>query len=343
MVEQSEIDVKIDELEILVEEYKKLLPRIADFYNGIDNSSEIINPSIKDSILSALELSRDFSNTFDKDLLIRKCKENKKYGILFLDEVNFIIKNLIEMTKLYRAHDIKYIIQEKSDILSDIKYIFDKINNKISTIVKIRNTDPRFVYEDLIEDIISNEQKIINNYEESIRLVQGIRDQTGTASLIPTNKFFEDTANEYKKSAIIWKWSAIFIFIISFFIAIAFYFDPHESKNYFDIFKIFSYKFIVISILIYGMIFCSKMYIANMHNYTINKHKQNSVLTIINFVESTKVEDKKDIILTFAANCIYSQHETGFNNKSSSDGSNPSDQITKVAEAIGKLASKSSP
>ena len=72
MVEQSEIDVKIDELEILVEEYKILLPKIAEFYNRITNSSEIIHPSIKDSILSALELSRNFSNTFDKNLLMRK-------------------------------------------------------------------------------------------------------------------------------------------------------------------------------------------------------------------------------------------------------------------------------
>ena len=54
MVEQSEIDVKIDELEILVEEYKILLPKIAEFYNRIANSSEIIHPLIKDIILSAL-------------------------------------------------------------------------------------------------------------------------------------------------------------------------------------------------------------------------------------------------------------------------------------------------
>ena len=52
-------------------------------------------------------------------------------------------------------------------------------------------------------------------------------------------------------------------------------------------------------------------------------------------------EDKKDIILTYAANCIYSQQETGFNNQSSG-GSNPSGQIAKVAEAIAKLAPKTS-
>ena len=103
MVEQSEIDVKIDELEILVEEYKILLPKIAEFYNRIANSSEIIHHSIKDSILSAIELSRNFSNTFDKNLLMRKCKEDNKYGISFLHDVDFIIENLIEMTKLYRA------------------------------------------------------------------------------------------------------------------------------------------------------------------------------------------------------------------------------------------------
>lgn len=75
---------------------------------------------------------------------------------------------------------------------------------------------------------------------------------------------------------------------------------------------------------------------ANRHNYAINKHKQNAILTLVNFVESTALQDKKDIILTYAANCIYSQQETGFNNQSSGS-TNPSDQIAKVAEAIGKL------
>ena len=78
---------------------------------------------------------------------------------------------------------------------------------------------------------------------------------------------------------------------------------------------------------------------ANRHNYAINKHKQNSILTLVNFVNSTELQDKKDIILTYAANCIYSQQETGFNNQSSG-GSNPSEQIAKVAEAIGKLVPK---
>lgn len=48
------------------------------------------------------------------------------------------------------------------------------------------------------------------------------------------------------------------------------------------------------------------------------------------------IQDKKDIILTYAANCIYSQQETGFNNQSSGSAT-PSEQIAKVAEAIGKL------
>ena len=66
---------------------------------------------------------------------------------------------------------------------------------------------------------------------------------------------------------------------------------------------------------------------------------KNSILTLVNFVNSTELQDKKDIILTYAANCIYSQQETGFNNESSG-GSNPSEQIAKVAEAIGKLVPK---
>lgn len=349
MVEQSEIDVKIDELEILVEEYKILLPKIAEFYNRIANSSEIIHPSIKDSILSAIELSRNFSNTFDKNLLIRKCKEDNKYGISFLHDVDFIIENLIEMTKLYRAHDIKYILQEKSDSLSDIKYIFDKTNNKISIIVKISNTDPKSVYEDLIENIILNEQKIKNIYEESNRLVQRIRNQTVTTGASSTHKFFEDTANDYEYASLLWAFITSALFVFAAYILYKFDYkyipdikDENGIENIYPFYIYIFKKIITFSIIIYGIIFSSKIYMANKHNYIINKHKQNVADSLINFAGSESLQDKKDIILTYAANCIYSQQETGFNNKSSG-GSNPSAQITKVAEAIGKLASKSSP
>ena len=87
------------------------------------------------------------------------------------------------------------------------------------------------------------------------------------------------------------------------------------------------------------MAFGAKVYMANMHNYAVNRHKQNGLETFLSLANAATNEDKKDIILTYAANCIYSQQETGFNNQSSG-GSNPSEQIAKVAEAIGKLVPK---
>ena len=81
---------------------------------------------------------------------------------------------------------------------------------------------------------------------------------------------------------------------------------------------------------------------ASQHNYVINKHKQNALQTFLALVNSTTHEGKKDIILTYAADCIYSHQETGFNNKSKSKDSTPAEQIAKVVETIRKLAPKES-
>ncbi|KOP37778.1 hypothetical protein DBB36_21930 [Flavobacterium sp. WLB] len=72
-----------------------------------------------------------------------------------------------------------------------------------------------------------------------------------------------------------------------------------------------------------------------MHNYTVNKHKANSLDASIRLLERLYSEKAKDEVLTNAANAIFSHQPTGYSNK---DPENLQSTITeKVFEKINPL------
>ena len=217
------------------------------------------------------------------------------------------------------------------------KYLFKNTDiNIILTNVELCNSFK--LNGDAINQLKENSEKIENEHREIL-----IRSKKGydNSLVIQSNRYFHESSEIYEKNADLWGWFVAANFILAFILACWFYFNAQVAEDYFDLTKIFLSKFILFGVLVFGMAFGAKVYMANMHNYAVNRHKQNGLETFLSLANAATNEDKKDIILTYAANCIYSQQETGFNNQSSG-GSNPSEQIAKVAEAIAKLAPKTS-
>jgi hypothetical protein len=173
-------------------------------------------------------------------------------------------------------------------------------------------------------------------------ILTGSASSSAAAGVATSHNFFGDSSRDYDIFSIKWAKIVLGLFVITIALALYLYFNGKEPPA--DIFELTVYmsnKIVIFGLLIYAIVFSGRIYIANWHNYAINKHKQNALQTFVALVHTTKDADKRDIILTYAANCIYSQQETGFNNQSSS-GPNPSEQIAKIAEAIVKAAPKSS-
>jgi hypothetical protein len=71
-------------------------------------------------------------------------------------------------------------------------------------------------------------------------------------------------------------------------------------------------RFIVISVLSYGVIFCARNYAASQHNFVVNRHRQNALSTFETFVKAASDPSTKDAVLIEATQSIFSPQTTGY-------------------------------
>lgn len=92
-------------------------------------------------------------------------------------------------------------------------------------------------------------------------------------------------------------------------------------------------KLIILSGLYYGLVWCARNYRASLHNYVVNKHRQNSLTTFETFVQAAgKDEAIKNAILLQATTSIFSSQASGYT-QTDPDPDQPSKiiEITKLA------------
>lgn len=82
-------------------------------------------------------------------------------------------------------------------------------------------------------------------------------------------------------------------------------------------------KAIIFSVLVYSLLASIRNYNANRHNAVVNKHRSNALSTYTTLAEAARDLDKRDIILTKAAECIFDPQPTGFTKESGSESSSP--------------------
>ena len=79
-------------------------------------------------------------------------------------------------------------------------------------------------------------------------------------------------------------------------------------------------KVLVFAVLAYMLLLFAKNFLNHKHNAIVNRHRQNALLTFNALVEAAGTEERRDVILTYAAACIFSPQETGYT-KSANSGS----------------------
>lgn len=75
-------------------------------------------------------------------------------------------------------------------------------------------------------------------------------------------------------------------------------------------------KILIFAVLAYILIFCAKNYLAHRHNAVVNKHRQNALMTFNSLADAADSVENRDVVLTYAAACIFSPQESGYSNTS---------------------------
>ena len=79
-------------------------------------------------------------------------------------------------------------------------------------------------------------------------------------------------------------------------------------------------KVLVFVTLSFVLLLSAKNYFANRHNSVVNRHRQNALVTYRALVESADEKTNRDVVLTKAAECIFSAQPTAFSKFEGTEG-----------------------
>jgi len=252
--------------------------------------------------------------------------------------------------KSYLEHFLQYIEQiqnfnptqgnpqsERDNIASHIRSNYNQFYEHLLPRLKL------FILEKEVSS--KKTEELVKQAEEAILAIQKQKEQGDeilkalreTSAITGVSKFagvFGDQAKQNKKTANIWLGVSVFAAIaIGGFLwwILEQLIDVIQGGADFQIsLQIFLAKILLLSffsVVFYQVI---KNYNANMHLFTLNKHRENSLASFQSFVESTEDPKIRDTVLIQATKAIFEAGETGY--VSSKDGSITGMETIKIVD-----------
>jgi hypothetical protein len=103
-------------------------------------------------------------------------------------------------------------------------------------------------------------------------------------------------------------------------------------------FQLISSKILIFAVLAFLLILAARNYATHKHNAVVNRHRQNALLTYRALVTAAGEKGTEDIVLAYAASCIFSPQETGFSGARADSGSGSGSKA--VLELLTKSSAK---
>lgn len=95
-------------------------------------------------------------------------------------------------------------------------------------------------------------------------------------------------------------------------------------------------KGLVFLVIAYFLLLSARNFLAHKHNAIVNRHRQNALLTFNALVNAAGQPEARDIVLSYAAACIFAPQETGYTKTSGGSGT---DVPTNIIQTVPKLTS----
>ena len=151
---------------------------------------------------------------------------------------------------------------------------------------------------------------------EAERILSDIKQVAAETGVSQQAFHFATESSDHKNEAEIWeartKW-ALAIVVAYGFIAIFLHKIPLLSpENAYDTVQLAVSKVVIFLALFYALTLCAKNYLAHKHSQAVNKHRQNALLTYKTIADAAHDEAGRDIVLSHAADCIFSPQDTGY-------------------------------
>ncbi len=167
--------------------------------------------------------------------------------------------------------------------------------------------------------------------EEIHRRIEALREDiaktASTQKVSSQSDHFLDESSEHNAVAKSWLMQSYVLFGAILAFAILSLFAQRwiisDKSNVYEWIHLGISKAFFFSILVYALFAAIRSFNASIHNSVVNKHRSNALSTYTTIAEAVRDLDKRDIILTKAAECIFDPQPTGFTKESGSESSSP--------------------
>jgi len=174
------------------------------------------------------------------------------------------------------------------------------------------------------------------NQKEAAHVLSQIRKVAAEQGVSQQAFYFKDEAASHTDVADKWEGNtvktaiglgvyAVLSLILSLLIDVS---DPYRAT------QLAISKVLIFAVIAYMLFYCARRASAHRHNAIVNRHRENALLTFNAIVAAAGADDKRDVVLTHAAACIFTPQETGYTKANSA----PPLSASQLIEALPKVA-----
>lgn len=175
------------------------------------------------------------------------------------------------------------------------------------------------------------------NKQQAERILADVRNVAAETGVSQQAIYFQQDSVSHDKDAQVWQKRTVQLAIaLGVYAALSATFHKLpwlEPKSTYDAFQLGLSKVLIFVVIAYMLLLSARNFLAHKHNTIVNRHRQNALLTFNALVDAAKGEDRKDIVLTYAAACIFSPQETGYTKAGSGQPEMPASIIQALPKA----------
>jgi hypothetical protein len=175
--------------------------------------------------------------------------------------------------------------------------------------------------------------------QDARRILEEVRKVAAEQGVSQQARYFQEESEDHDKQAQIWrKWTVYTSLVLAVDAVLSAFMHKLSwlaPSNSFESVQLGLSKFLIFAVLAYLVLLCARNFLSHTHNAIVNKHRQNALLTFNALVDAAGSEERRDVILTYAAACIFSPQDTGYTKGS---GGIPYEMPMSIIQALPKLA-----
>lgn len=201
--------------------------------------------------------------------------------------------------------------------------------------------DARAAVQSATDQANSVMEQLGKDREEAQRILDEVRQVAAEQGVSQQAIYFKDEAEKHEKSADSWQSYTVktaiglgVFAVLSLFIHKIPFITPATT---YEAVQVGLSKVLIFGVIAYMLVLCARNFLSHKHNGIVNRHRQNALLTFKSLTDAASGEDRRDIVLTHAAACIFSPQDTGYTRGPSGHDNSPA----KLIEVLPKLSGSS--